>query len=52
MEPWDCWFDVLSPGYLAISASDTHAEAAERYLMKRENQGHFIYERGDAEPDP
>lgn len=52
MESWDCWFDVLSPGYLAISAPDTHAEAAERYLIDRANQGDFIYERGDAGPDP
>jgi hypothetical protein len=47
MEPWNCWFDLLSPGYLAISAPDAHADAAERYLMNRANGGDFIYERGD-----
>jgi hypothetical protein len=49
MEQWDCWFDVLSPRYLAISAPEATAEAVERYLNQRSDTGDFIYERGDAE---
>ena len=49
MGPWGCWFDVLGPGYLAISAPETTAEAVERYLNKKANAGDFIYERGDAD---
>jgi hypothetical protein len=49
MEPWDCWFDVLGPGYLAISAPEATAEAVERYLKQRANAGDFIYERGYVE---
>ena len=49
MEPWDCWFDVLSSGYLAISAPGVTAEVVERYLDQRASAGDFIYERGDAE---
>jgi hypothetical protein len=49
MEPLDCWFDVLGPGYLAISALGSSAEAVERYLNQRASAGDFIYERGDAE---
>jgi hypothetical protein len=48
VEPWDCWFDVLSPSYLAISAPGATAEAVERYLNERANRSDFIYERGDA----
>ena len=48
MEQWDCWFDVLSPGYLAISAPDATAEAVAQYLLTRADAGDFIYERGDA----
>ncbi len=47
MEPWDCWFDVLGPGYLAISAPEATAEAVELYLTRRANAGDFINERGD-----
>ncbi len=49
MEPWDCWFDVLGPGYLAISAPEATAEAAEQYLNQRAVAGDCIYERGDAQ---
>lgn len=46
MEPLDCWFDVLSPRYLAISAPETTAEAVEDYLSQRANAGDFIHEGG------
>lgn len=49
MERWDCWFDVLGPGYLAISAAEATSVAVERYLHQRANAGDFIYERGDAD---
>ncbi len=49
MEPWDCWFDILSPRYLAISAPEPTSKAVERYLAQSANTGLFIYERGDAE---
>lgn len=48
MEPWECWFDVLSPAYLAVSAPDSTAEAVEWYLKQRAIAGDFIYERGHA----
>ena len=50
MESWECWFDVLAPGYLAISAPAGHVDAAEQYLAARAGRGDFIYERGDVDP--
>ena len=49
MERWDCWFDVLGPGYLAISAPATTSEAVEHYLNQRASAGDFIYERADVD---
>ena len=46
MESWDCWFDVLSPGYLAISAPEATAEAVERYLNQRTAAGDFPLRTG------
>lgn len=48
MEPWDCWFDVLGPGYLAISAPAATVEAVERYLDHGAGAGDFLYESGDS----
>ena len=49
VEPFECWFDILSAGYLLISAPAATADAVDRYLNQRENVGDFVYERGDAE---
>ncbi|MEM9200079.1 MAG: DUF4265 domain-containing protein [Actinomycetota bacterium] len=45
LEANGCWFDVLRPDYLAISASVDQADAVEEYLHSRSEEGDFIYER-------
>lgn len=49
LEPNGCWFDVLGPGYLAISASVEEFDAVENYLRSRSESGDFIYERAAAD---
>jgi len=49
LEQNGCWFDVLGPGYLAISASLEECEAVERYLQARSEAGDLVYERAQAD---
>ena len=52
LEPHECWFDVLSPGYLALSASPDAFEAVQSYLQLRAEKGDFVYERADGDRRP
>ena len=49
LEPYGCWFDVLGPGYVAISAAVEESDAVENYLRSRFDSGDFIYERAEAD---
>ena len=46
LEPFDCWFDVRDPGYLAISAAPEQAEPVAGHLLEREDRGELHYETG------
>lgn len=46
LERCDCWFDVLGPGYLAISAPADTAADVEAQLAGRALGDDFLYERG------
>ncbi|WP_239798225.1 hypothetical protein, partial [Brenneria goodwinii] len=46
LEPNACWFDVLSPGYLAISATPDKRDDVESYLARRTAAGELDFERG------
>lgn len=50
LEPFDCWFDVRSPGFLALSAPPGHAEAVADYLDGREQRGDLLFEPGRSAP--
>ena len=39
LEPFNCWFDVRSPGFLGVSAPPPHAQAVADYLDERERRG-------------
>jgi hypothetical protein len=46
LEPFDCWFDVRSPGFLAVSAPPAHAQPVADYLDERERRGELRFETG------
>lgn len=46
LERFECWFDVRSSGFLALSAPSVHAEAVANYLHAREQQGDLQFETG------
>lgn len=48
LEQFDCWFDVRTPRFTAISCSPTYAQAVADYLMSRERDGDLHYETGRA----
>jgi hypothetical protein len=50
LEPFDCWFDVRSPGFLAVSAPHAHAQAVADYLDDRERRGDLLFETGRSTP--
>jgi hypothetical protein len=50
LEPFDCWFDVRSPGLLALSAPPAHAQAVADYLDCREWRGDLLFETGRSAP--
>jgi hypothetical protein len=52
LEPNACWFDVLHPGFVALSASPDHASEVESYLVRRTRAGDLDYERGRSLPAP
>lgn len=51
LEPCGCWFDVLRPGYLAISVPEKDEGPVERYLNDRAARGDLMYERADVTPE-
>jgi hypothetical protein len=50
LEPFDCWFDVRSPGFLAVSAPPAHAQAVADHLDDRERRGDLLFETGRSAP--
>ena len=46
LEPYDCWFDVRSPGFVALSAPPDHAQSVADFLSTREQDGELQYEAG------
>jgi hypothetical protein len=46
LAPYDCWFDVRTPRFLAISAPAEHAQAVADLLAAREQSGELQYETG------
>jgi hypothetical protein len=52
LEPFDCWFDVRSPAFLAVSAPPAHAQAVAHYFDAREQSGVLIFETGRSAPPP
>jgi hypothetical protein len=46
LEPYECWFDIAHPTFLAISAPAEHAQTVADYLIERENRGELEYETG------
>ena len=52
LEPFDCWFDVRSPRFTAISCPPSHAQAVADYLASRERDGELHYETGRMTPSP
>ena len=46
LESHDCWFDVRSESFLALSAPGQHAQAVADYLAAQETRGSFQYETG------
>jgi hypothetical protein len=41
-----CWFDVRTPGHLAMSVSADDAQAVADHLAARERSGELQYETG------
>jgi hypothetical protein len=52
LSPLGCWFDVRSPGFLALSAPGDGADAVAAYLHAREARGELLYETGHTAPPP
>jgi hypothetical protein len=50
LEPFECWFDVRSPGFLALSAPPAHAQGVADHLDRREQRGELLFETGRSAP--
>jgi hypothetical protein len=50
LEPFGCWVDVRSRGFLAVSAPPTQAQAVADYLDEREQRGDLLFETGRSRP--
>lgn len=50
LEPFKCWFDVRTPGLVAVSAPPDHAQAVANYLHGRQQQGELHFETGRSHP--
>jgi hypothetical protein len=50
LEPFGCWFDVRSPGFLAVSTPPAHAQVVADYLDDRERRGDLLFETGRSAP--
>ena len=50
LERFDCWFDVPSTGFLALSAPSAHAQAVADHLDDRERRGDLLFETGRSAP--
>ena len=46
LEPYECWFDVYNPAFLALSAPPQHAQEVADHLKEREDRGELEYETG------
>src|SRR3954454_21224800 len=46
LEAYECWFDVYSPTFLALSAPPQHAQAVADHLADGEDRGELQYETG------
>jgi hypothetical protein len=50
LEPFDCWVDVRSPGFLAVSAPPDRAQAVADHLDARERRRELMFETGRSVP--
>ncbi|MDX6320119.1 MAG: hypothetical protein QOC86_86 [Gaiellales bacterium] len=50
LERFDCWFDVRSPAFLAVSAPPAHAQVVADYLDAREQHADLLFETGRSAP--
>ena len=50
LEPFECWFDVRNPRYVALSAPPAHAQGVAVYLNARERRGELSFETGRSRP--
>jgi hypothetical protein len=46
LEPYECWFDVYDPTFLALSAPPWSVQRVADYLKARERRGELQYETG------
>jgi Domain of unknown function (DUF4265) len=52
LEPYDCWFDVSTRRFVAISCPPNQAHGVADYLESRERRGELQYENGRATAAP
>lgn len=50
LEPCQCWFDVRSPAFLALSAPAEHARGVADVLSAKQGRGELQYETGRSVP--
>lgn len=50
LECYVCWFDIRSPGYIALSCAAEQAESVAAYLHQREQSEDLRYETGRRAP--
>jgi hypothetical protein len=46
LEPYECWFDVYNPAFLALSAPPQYVQQVADHLKERETRGELRYETG------
>ncbi len=46
MERLECWFDIRSPAFFAVSVGPSHTQALADYLQDRERNGEVQFETG------
>jgi hypothetical protein len=50
LERYECWFDVRSPAFVALSAPCGHAQSVADILAAKERGGELRYETGRSQP--
>lgn len=50
LEPYECWFDVRSPAFVALSAPAEHARRVADILSAKQERGELRYETGRSVP--